>query len=362
MSASRSQGLDFLRGIAIILVMLRHQSINDFSYHIGWIGVDLFFVLSGFLVAGILFKEQHETGKTNVGRFLIRRGLKIYPVYYIFYLPYLWIATHPLDLNLVLADLFFIQNYINGWGYAYPASWSLAVEEHFYMALALSFMFYCTLSFQIKKLLSSTRNFIAFCTFIFVACLLMRISSNTINPDDFARNQTLTHLRIDSLMAGVLLAYLHLFHFESLMGFVRKYKLLLGIISILLLSWTPYLDAQTSVFVRTWGFTMLYIAFSFVLLLVLSVESNHKPEVTGWWKIFKKQIAKIGIASYSIYVIHTLVNKVFNSSIKQFDMDLPSWLDFTITTSASVLLGLLIKKYVEDFFLRFRDKQFPSRV
>lgn len=362
MSTSRSQEFDLLRGIAIILVMLRHQPLNDFSYHIGWIGVDLFFVLSGFLVARILFQEQRVTGKTDVTRFLIRRGLKIYPVYYIFYLPYIWIATHPMDFNLVLADLFFLQNYFNGWGYSYPASWSLAVEEHFYLALALFFMFYNTRSSLLRKRLSSTPYFIGTCIIVFVGCLLLRITSNSINPDDFARNQTLTHLRIDSLMAGVLIAYLQQFHFEKLIGFTTNNKLLLGITSILLLSWTPYLDVQTSVFVRTWGFTMLYTAFSFILILVLSNDTTHKPHNTGWGNMIKGLIAKVGIASYSIYVIHTLVNRIFHRGIMEFGMDLPAWLDFTVTTTISVCLGFLIKKYVEDFFLRLRDRRFPSRA
>lgn len=357
MSATRSLGLDFLRGIAIILVLLRHQPVNEFSYRIGWIGVDLFFVLSGFLVANILFKEHQETGKIDGIRFLIRRGLKIYPVYYILYLPYLLFIVHPIDINLVLADLFFLQNYFNGWGYAYAASWSLAIEEHFYLILTCSFLLYSILFLNRRKHPKSTPFFIGLCLIIFVGCLLMRIKANILNPDDFARNQTLTHLRIDSLMAGVLIAYLHQFHFESLIGFVGKHKLLLGVTSIILLSWTPYLDVQTSIFVRTWGFALLYVAFSFIILLILSQESNHKSESS----LLKKRIAAIGIASYSIYVIHTFVNKAFHHGLSQINIDFPSWMDFIITSTISVYLGFLIKKYVEDFFLRFRDNRFPAR-
>lgn len=362
MSVSRIQGLDLLRGVAIILVMLRHQPVSDFSYKIGWIGVDLFFVLSGFLVAGVLFKEQCETGKPDVVRFFIRRGLKIYPVYYILYLPYLLIAEHQIDLDLVFADLFFLQNYLNGYGYAYPASWSLAVEEHFYLLIALAFLLYNILPSNIRKGSSSTLYFIGMAVFIFVACFLLRVSSNAMNPEDFARNQTLTHLRIDSLMAGVLIAYLHQFHFEKLIVFARNNKLLLGITSVLLLSWTPYLDVQTSVFVRTWGFTMLYTAFSFILILVLSNDSTNKPHNTGRGNMIKGLIAKVGIASYSIYVIHTLVNRVFHRGVMELGMDLPAWLDFTITTALSLCLGFLMKKYVEDFFLKLRDRRFPSRA
>src|SRR5262245_19628234 len=92
----RLRELDILRGVAILLVLGRHViDIPDtvpplvrrlfFVWRqIGWIGVDLFFVLSGFLVSGLLFGEYRLTGRIRLGRFLIRRGLKIYPSFYFF--------------------------------------------------------------------------------------------------------------------------------------------------------------------------------------------------------------------------------------------------------------------------------------
>jgi len=76
----RIKGLDFLRGIAILLVLFRHNPLgNNIFYHFGWLGVDLFFVLSGFLVSGLLFTEYKKRGEVRIKRFLIRRGFKIYP-------------------------------------------------------------------------------------------------------------------------------------------------------------------------------------------------------------------------------------------------------------------------------------------
>ena len=80
---TRLRELDFLRGIAILLVLLRHNYLFDFTFKIGWIGVDLFFVLSGFLVSGLLFKEYLKFGNINPSLFLIRRGFKIYPIFYL---------------------------------------------------------------------------------------------------------------------------------------------------------------------------------------------------------------------------------------------------------------------------------------
>ena len=91
LNGSRHILIDVLRGLAIFLVLGRHvlhipYTLPPFLLQfflvwrdIGWIGVDLFFVLSGFLVSGVLFKEYSETGRLRVGLFLIGRGMKIYP-------------------------------------------------------------------------------------------------------------------------------------------------------------------------------------------------------------------------------------------------------------------------------------------
>src|SRR5437762_8327462 len=82
----RLRQLDFLRGIAVLLVLFRHDALTEFLYKIGWVGVDLFFVLSGFLVSGLLFSEFIKYGNIKPGLFLIRRGFKIYPLFYTFLL------------------------------------------------------------------------------------------------------------------------------------------------------------------------------------------------------------------------------------------------------------------------------------
>src|SRR5215471_16328047 len=83
---NRNQSLDALRGIAVILVILCHYSqalgLGSAILEVGGCGVDLFFVLSGFLISGLLFAEFEKTRDINVKRFLIRRAFKIYPPFY----------------------------------------------------------------------------------------------------------------------------------------------------------------------------------------------------------------------------------------------------------------------------------------
>jgi peptidoglycan/LPS O-acetylase OafA/YrhL len=67
--ALRYKSLDFLRGVAVLLVMTAHGLPGYLSTHVGWTGVNLFFVLSGFFVSGILFREYKEKGEMHAGRF-----------------------------------------------------------------------------------------------------------------------------------------------------------------------------------------------------------------------------------------------------------------------------------------------------
>src|SRR5215472_7296705 len=82
-TTQRNQSLDALRCIAVLLVVGFHLPYYRIWGTLGWIGVDLFFVLSGFLISGLLFPEYTTTGAIRLRRFLIRRGLKIYPAFYL---------------------------------------------------------------------------------------------------------------------------------------------------------------------------------------------------------------------------------------------------------------------------------------
>jgi peptidoglycan/LPS O-acetylase OafA/YrhL len=120
----RNEKLDILRCVAVLLVMLCHSGPRSDGLFpifgkIGWTGVDLFFVLSGFLISGLLFVEWRRDGRIQVGRFLIRRGFKIYPSFYVF-LVVAGLAAHFFARNMTstvveyLHEIFFVQNYFSG--------------------------------------------------------------------------------------------------------------------------------------------------------------------------------------------------------------------------------------------------------
>lgn len=136
-------GLDALRSAAILLVIGshwagvfyaqaggQHTPLQEFPlFYYGWTGVDLFFVLSGYLIGKQLWRELDATGGVQIGRFLLRRGLRIWPLYVAMLLYYT--AFNP-DINPRLADWTFLSNY---WPGGVARTWSLSTEEQFYIAV-----------------------------------------------------------------------------------------------------------------------------------------------------------------------------------------------------------------------------------
>jgi peptidoglycan/LPS O-acetylase OafA/YrhL len=144
----RQPGLDLLRGLAIIMVVIYHAGIMGFPMpgHVhrwGWIGVDLFFALSGYLIGGQLLAPLARNQTINLRRFFARRALRIMPAYFAILAIYIFLpswreysATTPWWKFLVS-----IQNIGLHGGTAFSHAWSLAVEDQFYLALPFILLF-----------------------------------------------------------------------------------------------------------------------------------------------------------------------------------------------------------------------------
>ena len=167
----RNPGLDILRCIAVLLVIFRHSSLNNILQHFGWLGVDLFFVLSGFLVSGLLFVEYKNYQVVDIKRFLIRRSFKVFPPFYFFVLTtvifnFLYNNTN-YDVSELLHEVFYLQSYLpNIWQH----TWSLAVEEHFYFSLA-----FIVFVFSRKQLLEKKDLVIYSLLGFLILSLIMRV-------------------------------------------------------------------------------------------------------------------------------------------------------------------------------------------
>src|SRR5438105_3503005 len=195
---TRNHSLDVLRAIAVLLVICHHYGTGPWSFlHFGAFGVDLFFVLSGFLISGLLFSELQAYGSISFGRFFVRRGLKIYPPFYFFLLVAGLVMPHH-SAGRNLAEVFFLQSYVP---HIWQHTWSLSIEEFFYLGLPPLLI----LLSAIKRLHWIPSLSLS----LLVGCLATRILTGIykVEFDDFVQ----AHLRMDALFAGVALGYLNHF-------------------------------------------------------------------------------------------------------------------------------------------------------
>ena len=334
---SRDQQLDMLRGIAILLVLGRHVHYLQFWHGIGWSGVDLFFVLSGFLISGLLFNEYKNTGRINVKRFWIRRAFKIYPPFYgliLLTVAYflIWYKTVP---RALLGDIFFLQNYApRVWGHG----WSLAVEEHFYIALPLVLMLMIRLS-RDKENPFRRIPLISIC--LTILCLYMRVSASH-RTVEWERLAFPTHLRVDALFAGVTLGYFN--HFDTA-AFRQRHRFPLWLAGLLLLVPAFLFDGTT--FTSTIGLTFAFAGFGCIVVWAVNRQPSRNP--------VQKVLAWIGYYSYSIYLWHGVPAIYVFQKLPQTALMCAAYLFVCIA------LGVGMAKIIEVPALRLRDRYFPSR-
>jgi peptidoglycan/LPS O-acetylase OafA/YrhL len=352
----RNTNLDALRGIAIFMVLGRHAGMavnylhaaNPFTFYtmrVGWAGVDLFFVLSGFLISGLLFADYQQWGRIHLGRFYIRRGFKIWPAFYTLIGTGLLIDAvvpgHRFSTQGLLPELTFFQDYFYG---IYGITWSLAVEEHFYIFLPL------LLLFMIRR--NPTKPFarlpIVFAA-IAVFCLACRFAVGWRQDGhiNFWSCVFPTHLRIDGLMFGVLICYFKRFQprvFQWMASWPGGWVVIAAAVAVL--SIFPIESRQ----MHTWGFTLLYFAFGFVVAKAVNSEG---PRPIRWMSYL---LARIGVYSYSIYLWQMFfVWKV----LAHLHIASPMLLYWT-TIGGAILFGIAAAKIIEMPALRFRDRFFPS--
>ncbi len=365
----RLKQLDILRAVAVLLVLGRHMpsppadslpasvmAVMGVWQQCGWIGVDMFFVLSGFLIAGLLFREYQRHGRVSLKRFYVRRGFKIYPPFYALLLATL--VFRPLTGGEVwpraaVVESLFIQNYSYGlWGH----TWSLAVEEHFYFLLPL---------LLVGLLWWAKRNrwgapfgpLVEVCVALGAGLLAFRVIHALVVPYSHRTHLFPTHLRIDSLMFGVLLSYFYHAQPDRLRAFVRGSAKVMGPLCLLFIAPSLFLDVK-NFFMHTVGLTLLYLGFGGLLLLAMYAP----PARWRWQSRAGSALAYMGCYSYSIYLWHIPFRPWVVHGLEQgLGVSVPYWAQLLIYAVGGVGAGILLAKLVEMPFLMVRDRFFPSR-
>jgi peptidoglycan/LPS O-acetylase OafA/YrhL len=356
MGQARIFQLDVLRGFAIFMVMGVHVPAYPIWSNFGGYGVDLFFVLSGFLISNLLFAEYRKNQDIRLGRFWARRALKLYPSFYLLFavtLTYCLLWRVPIRGREILGEAILTQNYIGAiWGH----TWSLAVEEHFYIFLPLLLLY---LMKRNPGAADPFRSIPAIFGVVALACLGLRIAASQ-HPDTenfHPVHWEPTHLRADTLFFGVFVSYLHNFRPEWLQKATREpWRLPVALISVL--GFVPAFFLQwTDPIVYTVGFTCLYIAFGSMLVLTLYQEKRKRPEPGRGTRAF----AQMGRYSYTIYLWHVPLAQLFAYFAGRWGM-VNQYVLHAIYFATTVALAVALSKLVELPALRLRERLFPRDV
>lgn len=293
--------LDGVRGIAAFMVMILHffqhkEYANTFGSYTSKLsilgtGVDLFFVLSGFLITRILIATK--SSNTFFSTFYIRRSLRIFPLYYFFlilsfyFVPFLQNADFP-EIKQQAYHLLYLQNFAMtfNWDYFGPGHfWSLAVEEHFYLFWPV-LIFYC-----------NKRQIL----FSIVAIIFMSLAMRIVMVNRGLEVFYFTFTRIDSIAVGGLLALMELEGYlkpKNAKKFILLSLFVLGPTAIVWLFFGGAGNTQVQM-LKTLFISLLYLFF--IGFVVSSKEENFVKA-----SLNSKPLQYLGRISYGLYVYHPL--------------------------------------------------------
>lgn len=338
--------LDGLRGIAILAVMLFHTEISIFKG--GFIGVDVFFVLSGFLITSLLIQEFVATKTISLKNFYIRRLLRLGPALLLLLIIYciisfLFLSKEQANSNYIDAfiSLIYLSNWARAFGFHPPDflghTWSLSIEEQFYILWPIVLL----------TLLRASKN--RWLVFLFAASIafiawFLRVYL-IVNDASLIRVYNGLDTRADALMTGCALGAL-LFLYSP--GEMIKQSFL---------KWLNYLSPLAMlcllflVFICDWqDFRVYYFYFSMVeclvFILILAIRLNKEGILS---KILAmKGLVWIGSISYGLYLWHYPIYRTL------FALGFEHKVVVIVGTLATFIMAIFSYSFLERPVLRLR--------
>lgn len=346
----RNLGLDIARFTAILLVIVSHsrlffrQNSYNFLSICGLLGVEIFFILSGFLIGSIIIKSiLVETTLNSLKKFYIRRWFRTLPLYYLV----LIIVTILNKGFISKVFLLFLQNFKKSWLASFEVSWSLSIEEWFYLIFPLILI----ISLHIfKNKTSKKKIFFMCCSIIFLLSFTLRIYMTLrYNPEwDYGIRKQI-FLRMDALMFGVILSGIK-FYFTDLYIKISKHKIIPYVFTILtlLISYIFIFKLKSGlsfnlIIFKIFLFPLISLDFSF-LIMYLDVHSFTNIQNT----YFENLITYISKISYGIYLFHWVI---FNKLCSYQGLT-----PFICSLLLTITMSALSYTFYESPLLKLRDK------
>lgn len=330
----RYKSMDLLRTFAILLVLLAHSILSYGApqylapMQLGGIGVDLFFVLSGWLLGGALYRESKKTGSINIRNFWLRRWMRTLPAYYVVLI--ILVVQRFLtkeNISFPIEYFIFVQNYHFPLTF-FSISWSLSVEEQFYLMIAPLLAFVLT-----KKKKFST----AILLLLLVLPFIFRCMGFYNSPKE-------THVRIDGCIFGVLLA--HIYHiYPNFWSFLAKRAFMLAITGLIV-----FIAFFVIRYFPEWGINdpdKLLLAFVFGSWVLLANSSKFWSET-----LYVPGAYLIATRSYAIYLLHPEILAL----MKRLSYKPPFILYFVFTVIGSLILAEFLYRIIEKPIMDARER------
>jgi len=358
----RNTALDGVRGVAILLVMFCHMNILDHTNGVtartitsvlasGWCGVDLFFVLSGFLITRILLASKNE--HSYFRNFFARRILRIVPVYYcVLALVFIILPLAPFQTFQIPAAAkqdqwlywAFVQNYFMALtkSFGLPilgVTWSLAIEEQFYVVWPLIVR------------LTSAQSLKRICIGIIVSANVFR-GLLTLTHANWMASYVLTPARMDSLAVGALVA---IWRLESDRPRLRRLFVPLMAATVVL----SVAEFQTYGATNAFGYTIL--AFAFAALLELGLDPSTRSSAL----LDNRVLRFFGKYSYALYLLHPAILRATAGSLRWYghpqafggqETVLMQIVFICFSSGGSIAAALICWHLLEKPFLRLKDR------
>jgi len=356
-------GLDHLRAFAISFVFIFHygrifphpQWANSISIF-GWTGVDLFFVLSGYLISSQLFAKIAQNKKISFKEFFLKRFFRIIPAYLVVLALYFLFpsfrereALAPLWKYLTFTQNIGLDLRTQG---TFSHAWSLCIEEQFYLLLPLILI-------ALVYLKTFKRGLILL-LFLFVFGFFARYYAWHILVAPFSASDEFwvywqewiyypTYSRLDGLLAGVSVAAIFQF-LPRLKIKIEKYGNFLLLIGLLVLTgaYFIFLNQQT-LRASVYGFPLVSIGYGFIVAGAISTTSFL-------YKFNSKITGTLATLSYAVYLVHKIIIHLTQEYFSKLHIAKDSNIMFLICIITSLLAALLLNKIIEKPFLRLREK------
>lgn len=332
-------GLDGLRGTAAVAVLFFHANLG-FARN-GYVGVEVFFALSGFLISSILLAELHRIGRVRFARFYLRRALRLLPALVATCLGVLalGVATGRADemAGGVLAALAYVANWWIYTGHAAPLlehTWTLAIEEHFYLVWPVLLLG-----------LFARRPRVRIATAVVAAVVVVLVLTPWPEPIDAVRE---TYLRGFPIIWGSLLAVAVRHRAVTGRGHLIRWPALLALVALLVMLCIPW-EIPESVLTGPAGLAGL---LSLVVLAGIVLAPASPTAVLMSWPVMRWA----GTRSYGMYLYHFPV-----LSLLRHHVDVgPESARVVVGIATTLVVTELSFRWLESPFLRLKDRVSPK--